>query len=641
MRRALRRHGTVGHGTLTRVIGRRRRGRKLAGWGAPVAVALAVTGCATATAPAGGHTPVYGGVATYAENPATQPAYIFPFDSPSYFSIVNTDDLQYLMYRPLYWYGGAGEPTLNEQLSLAYKPTYKGNVVTIRLKHYMWSNGEQVSAQDVVFWMNMMKTEAPAPHYNWGGYVPGYFPDNVKSYRAVTPTEVQLRLTTSTFSHTWFDNNELSQITPMPQAWDVTKQGRSDCTTRISDCAAVYQYLDSQAGNPPSWPHSSLWSVVDGPWRLTGYSSTGVLTFQFNRGYSGQAQMPKDHITTFVEVPFTSEEAEYNVLQAQGRNTLDVGYLPTVDASLPQPDQSVGQNPVSGYQLQALYTWGLSYAAYNFESHDPMVAVFSQQYFRTAFQDLVNQSEIIQGPLHGYGKLTTGVVGAFPRTMYMSAKEKQGDPYPYNPYAAKTLLLKHGWDVSLKTTTCVRPGTGPDQCGSGVPAQKQLSFTIMYVTGLAWLEAELLQLKENALQLGMHITLQPMNFQDLISRAFGDCGKGPKPHGKCPWAIADWGSPGWSYSPDFLPTGEDIFKYGAGGNIGSYDNPTNENMIDATLRSSNLHLMWQWEDYLTRQLPVVLQPDAPYQLVESIDSLRIGVQSPTLSINPEDWYYVR
>ena len=54
-----------------------------------------------------------------------------------------------------------------------------------------------------------------------------------------------------------------------------------------------------------------------------------------------------------------------------------------------------------------------------------------------------------------------------------------------------------------------------------------------------------------------------------------------------------------------------------------------------------MHLMWKWEDYLTKQLPVMFQPDAPAALLESIASLHIGKQSPTLAITPEDWYYVR
>lgn len=630
MWRALRRHGTIDQGTPGRAAGR---GRRLARWAAPAIASVAVAGCASATASPGGHTPVQGGVVTYALNPATVPKYIFPFAGSAYFSVVNTDNLDYLLYRPLYWYGEGTQPYLNEQLSLAHLPTFQGNVVTIKLKHYKWSNGEQVTAQDVVFWMHMMQVEAPYPNYNWGGYVPGGLPDNVKSVRAVTPTEVQLVLKTSTFSHTWFEYNELSQITPMPLAWDVTARGKSDCATRISDCAAVYQYLNSKAKNPPSWPGSPLWSVVDGPWKLTGYDSQGVLTFRFNPAYSGTVR--KDHITEFKEIPFTSEEAEYNVLQAQGRNTLDVGYLPTVDASLPAPGQAVGQNPVSGYQLQALYAWALSYFPYNFGPMNPLAAVYKQLYFRTAFQDLMNQELIIQGPLHGYGKLTTGVVGDFPRTKYLSKQAKQGDPFPFNLVAAGHLLQNNGWNVQPGgTTTCVHAAL----CGKGVAAGTKLDFTIDYASGLAWLEAELLQLKSYASELGINITLKGMNFQDVINMAAGNCG--PSGRGPCRWAMADWGL-GWSYVPDYLPTGDELFQSHAVANFGQFENKHNDALITATLKSSDPSLMWRWEDYLTSRLPVVLQPNAPYQLVESINNLRIGMQPATLAINPEDWYYVR
>ena len=49
--------------------------------------------------------------------------------------------------------------------------------MTIKLKGYKWSNGETVDAQDVVFWMNMLKADATS----WAAYAPGpgQFPGNV------------------------------------------------------------------------------------------------------------------------------------------------------------------------------------------------------------------------------------------------------------------------------------------------------------------------------------------------------------------------------------------------------------------------------------------------------------------------------
>jgi len=628
MRRGLRRHGTSGYQRRPGAPGRRNLAALAGGL---LALALAGAGCGTGGPQSGGK-PAAGGTATYALPPNTTPNYIFPFTPGKYFSVVNADNLQYLMYRPLYWFGGNGLPYLNKQLSLALPPVYSngGRTVTIKLKNYQWSNGEHVTAQDVVFWMNMMKAvvKVSSATINWGGYVPGEFPDNVLSFKAVTAREVVLTLKGS-YSQQWFTDNELSQITPMPLAWDVTAAGKSDCAFRQQHCIAVFKYLDGQAKNPTAWPKSPLWRVVDGPWQLTGLNSQGKLTFRFNSEYSGHVR--KAHITTFEELPFTSENAEYNVLAAGGGNPIDVGYLPTVNAPVPPPGRAVGANPVPGYRLQPLFTWGLSYFPYNFSSTDPQLAVISQLYFREALQLLENQAAIIQGPLHGYGHLTTGPVGAFPPTKYLSPVARQGDPFPYDPIRARSLLTSHGWTVGANgIASCHKPGTGPTDCGAGVRAGTQLNFTMYYATGITWLESALLQLKSNAAQVGIGIKLIPRTFNNVIGVVYGS--------GK--WEMADWGL-GWSYVPDYLPTGDELFQTGSLANAGHYSNPVDDALIKKTLSNSNRQLMWQWENYLTTQLPVMFQPDAPAQLIETIDSLHIGPQSPTLAINPEDWYFVR
>ena len=70
------------------------------------------------------------------------------------------------MYRPLYWFGRGSQPVLNRSLSLANPPVFNGQKVTITLKHYLWSNGTPVTAQNVVFWLNMML----AVPQDYGGY---------------------------------------------------------------------------------------------------------------------------------------------------------------------------------------------------------------------------------------------------------------------------------------------------------------------------------------------------------------------------------------------------------------------------------------------------------------------------------------
>jgi peptide/nickel transport system substrate-binding protein len=581
---------------------------------------------------------------TYALPAGQTPNFIFPFAPGTVFTIINLDNLIYFLYRPLYWFGEGQSPLLNQKRSLAYPPTYKGKVVTIRLKPGLrWSNGTTITAKNVVFWMNMMKAEAPLN--NWGGYVQHRLPDNVKNIHAVSTYEMQMTII-GKYTPLWFTDNELSQITPMPEAWDRTgPHTTSDCTDHVSDCVAVFNYLDSQAGinQSKTWTTSPLWTVVDGPWHLTGLTAQGVLTFTYNRSYS--LPVPPQHITKFVEVPFTTEQAEFNQLQAGGTNAIDVGYLPTVDAPEPPAGVAIGQNPVSGYTLQPVYTWGLSYIPYNFGYKDPQLAIISQTYFRHAFQLLVNQAEIIQGALHGYGKISTGPVGDTPPTEYLSPQALKGDPYPYNTSQASLILRDHGWQIKNGVTTkCIDPGSGLHQCGKGVERNATLKFDMLFATGNAWVQAAVLQLQTNASYVGIQVNLKGEPFDQVIGTVSNGCGPNPQTPGPCKWELADWGL-GWSYVPDYLPTGDELFATGSIGNIGAYSNSQDDQLINKTLvapsKDKFLSTLYTWQDWLTGQFPVMLQPTPPAYLIESKDSLKIGPQSPTLALTPEEWHYVR
>jgi hypothetical protein len=52
--------------------------------------------------------------------------------------------------------------------------------------------------------------------------------------------------------------------------------------------------------------------------------------------------------------------------------------------------------------------------------------------------------------------------------------------------------------------------------------------------------------------------------------------------------------------------------------------------------------MYQWQDFLATQLPVQWQPNAPYLINEITDNLKgVAPQSTTLTLTPENWYYVK
>jgi len=610
---------------------RRRRARAalaMACGAAAVAATLAACGGGGASGPPAAH-----GTATFALPPGTDPGYIFPFTSSANFSVVNAEDFQYLMYRPLYWFGDGASPTLNAGLSLARPPVYSGRNVTITMKGWKWSNGETVTAQDVVFWIHMLQAVGPA---DWGGYVPGEFPANVSGVRATSPTTLTMTMNKQ-YSPAWFTDNELSQITPMPMAWDVTsltgKPRSGGCTAAVSACAKVYAFLDAQSQDSSQWEFSSIWSVVDGPWRLRSFNPDGSSAFVPNKSYSGS---PKPRLARFQETPFATDAAEYDALRAGATGhgqPVDVGYLPVTDAPDKPAGATAGANPVRGYTLDPLYAWGVNYFPANFQSTTGNGPVIRQLYFREALAYLMDQQAVIQGPLHGYGQLTVGPVGTYPATGYLPAKGAPGDPFPYNPAAARQLLASHGWNVVPGgITTCAVPA----RCGPGIRPGQALSFTLPYATGTGWVAAEMTRLRSGASAAGIALRLEPMPFSQVTAIAGGNC---VTDRASCAWDMANWGG-GWTFVPDYYPTGETQFLTGSSANSAGYSDPRNDALIGQTLTSASALPLQEWQDYLSRQLPVIWQPSGPYQLTEVAGGLRgVTPQSTTLTINPENWYF--
>src|ERR1700742_1336464 len=255
---------------------------------AVAAATLVATACSSSGGGAGsaGHgsatgKPVTGGTATYAELPGSSPNYIFPMLTAAYYSVTNIEQFQRLSFRSLYWIGnGQGQPVVDPAMSLAALPVFSKNnsVVTITLGNYKWSDGKPVTTRDVAFWINLLK----ANKSSFAAYIPGEFPDNLKSYKIVNAKTIVLTLTGS-FNPTWFTYDQLSQITPLPtQVMDKTsasgKVGDYDQTP--SGAKAVFNFLTAQAKDIATYGTNPLWKTVDGPWTLVNYQSGGYAKFQ-------------------------------------------------------------------------------------------------------------------------------------------------------------------------------------------------------------------------------------------------------------------------------------------------------------------------------------------------------------------------
>ena len=109
----------------------------------------------------------------------------------------------------------------------------------------------------------------------------------------------------------------------------------------------------------------------------------------------------------------------------------------------------------------------------------------------------------------------------------------------------------------------------------------------------------------------------------------------------CPWDIANWGG-GWIYSPDYYPTGEEIFASGAGSNFGGYSDPKADALIKATNTSSSLTALYDYENYLAKDLPGIWQPNTQLQLEEVGKNVcGFSPESPLFTWVAEDWYFCK
>lgn len=623
------------------------RTRKLAALALAVGLAagaLGLAACASPGPPGGGSggPPVRGGTAYFAEQPLSPPNYIFPLVSGAYFTVANVNNLQTLLYQPLYWYGDRANPAINYRLSIGNQPVYSdgGRVVTITLKHYVWSNGERVSARDVGFWINLLK----ANKASWASYVPGGFPDNVVSWRALGPSTIQLRLDAS-YNPFWFTYNELSQITPLPIAWDRTSlagPAPSPTAAHLPDTStagarAVYKFLDGEARKVSGYASSPIWSVVSGPWKLASLTSNGTATFVPNPRYSGPV---KPRLAKFVELPFTSAAAEFSVLRAASRATggpgssgqqITVGYVPSND--LPQQPALRAQ----GYQLVRYFPFGFNYLEPNF--NNPKVGpIFRQLYFRQAFQHLINQPGWIHAYYGGLGVPTYSPVPAQPANPYANANASV-NPYPFSLPAARKLLAAHGWKIVPNGhTTCVRPGGGANQCGPGVKAGQPLDFTMMYPSGMPYVDGSMTDLQSVAKQVGIEISLDQVPSATVAQTILSCARSSPA----CSWQLGNYGT-AWVFAPDHYPSGEEIFQTGALGNVNNYSDPAIDRLIIATTRSPASQARAALDAYANQvrlQLPNFWQP-SPGTLITVQSNLRGFAPNAYGFINPEQWYFTK
>jgi peptide/nickel transport system substrate-binding protein len=627
---------------------------------AAMMVGLSACGGSSGGSTQAGGTKVLGGTVNVAETPQAAPTYIWPYENGTNFSTVNAF-FDETMYRPLYYFGNDGNPGEDSSLSIGETPVWSADskTVSVTLKPWKWSNGESVDAQDVAFFLNIYKATAdPATAQNAnnkganGAYVPPsgtqkFFPDNVLSY-TVSGQTITFNLNQA-YSHQWFLENELAQITPMPLAWDVTASGASDCANGVvtsgskleTDCLAVDAYLDAQGSDAKTWTTSPLWSVVDGPWKLKSFDAgSGDYSQVPNPDYSGPVKASLDQVNYVSE---TSDSSEYAVLKHgdTGANSLQVGVIPFEDLNKRNSDgTSVDPLASEGFNESADPLYQYTYYQINYSS-TAFGAVFKQLYFRKALQETIDQEGIVNGVLKGWGYPTEGVVPTYPTSDLESPTEKTNPVPAFNISGAKALLTANGWNTATTPATCTKPGTATGDCGAGITSGEKLEFNMEWATGTSYIQTEVDTMKSDASEAGIQINLQSNTFSGVL----GDnipCNTG-NPAGKaagCTWEALNWGA-GWVYYPDLYPSGEELYETDASSNQGEYNSTEMNTLIANSLTSSDPSALYAYNDYATSQLVSPFFPTAT--TVQAVaKNLHVDANWNLFQEwTPEDWYYTK
>ena len=624
-----------------------RRGTRLAraaAAGAAALLAVGIAACGGSPGSAGGPGPgssspaaVPGGTARVALPADVTLNWIWPYVPPGEASEYNIEGFEKLLYRPLYMFGNNGQSvSVNYALSAADVPTYSdgGKTVTITMKGWKWSDGEPVDASDVIFWLNMMKAQ-PDGYY---GYTPGLLPDNLASYGAAGADTVVLHLK-SAVSSIWFTYNQLAEITPMPAAWDVTSAGAAagsgGCATdsaadQWAKCDAVFGFLSAQSKSARTYATNPIWGVVDGPWKLSGFStaaSGALASFVPNTKYSGSPRPELGGVTYYA---YPDAASEYKALKS---GKLDFGYVPPQDLAPVSGGETVPlTSPLdSDYTLSAAYPFGIQYLALNFDSPTAGPAL-RQLYVRQALQELIDQETMIATVDRGYGYPTSGAVPNQPLSPWVPAIQAAGGaqaPYAFSIGDATALLASHGWKEDGGVLACATPAL----CGPGVAAGTRLSLTLDYPSGTTAAAQEVAIFKADAAQAGIQLKAAARSPAAMASES-ASCEAGQK----CTWDVL---FDGWNFDgPGFEPTGELLFATGASSNPGSYSDSVENKLIGLTHTSDSLTVFQQYATYTAEQLPFIWMPTG-YTVTATSNQLANVSRNPLAMLLPEYWSFTR
>jgi peptide/nickel transport system substrate-binding protein len=524
--------------------------------------------------------PTNGGVVTIAEPPGAGPTYIFPIYPAADASVSTTLEFQQYMWRSLWWSPKGVAPVIDYSQSIAGPPVYSNanKTVTVHLDPgWKWSDGTPITSKDLAFdyWLlegAVNKTVGGSPA-NYGDYTPGLYPDNVTSVATPNASTFVINFNKG-YNQNFIFLEELAVLEPLPfHAWAKTSVGGPIIPfNNLKNAAAIYKFLNAQSNKLSTYGSNPLWQVVDGPFKITSFDpATDGNTLVANPAYTGPV---KPRLAGIDDVAFTSTSAEFDQLLT---GKLDVGFIDFSD--LPQAPSLVSH----GYSVFGYPDFGFAYVGYNFK--DPtgdFDHIISQIYVRQVLAHLQDEPAEIKsrGLYDGAAGQAYGPVPAIPVSPF-TPPNALSNPYPFSIAEAAKQLTNHGWKVVPNgTTTCQNAGSGPKQCGAGIPQGTPMKWNLYYASDATITEGLVEAWVSNLKQVGIDVTLGSKTFNYIT----GELSDVSAPANDKIWAMEDFGG----FTDDYYPTTNELFNTTGSFNQGGFSNPAlDQDIINSEFSPSN------------------------------------------------------
>nr|WP_243239317.1 peptide ABC transporter substrate-binding protein [Sulfobacillus harzensis] len=464
-------------------------------------------------------------------------------------------------FKPLIWLNTHWQIVWKS--SIAKKITYnaQGTVYHVFLnKKWHWSNGQPVTAKDLMFTWNVIKAasaaNAPQP-WPYVGVGTGDIPSGIQSVVENNNYEVTFTLKQPA-NQQWFIYNGLVQFFPLPaQTMDVDGNNWSK----------EIAYLGSLGTNP-----AAMEKVVDGPFILQKAVKNQYWVMVPNPHYDGH----KANVSKLVFDYEGSNDSEYAALKT---GQINVGYLDLSQYGARGALVAQGDKIVPAYLMSDYWT------DLNMRPGSTTRAIFDQLPVRQALEMGIDQQAINKKIYHGFAPPTYGPIPSTPRTKFFDPALKS-NPYPYNPKAGKALLEQNGWK---------------DVNGVMTKGNEKLQFTMLYTTGTESTTQTVELMQQDWAKEGIQVTLKGVSFPEMISMEFNT--SQPKT-----WQMAT-GS-GWAYDgPGWYPSGDGLFNTGAPNGDG-YSSSEEDALINAThqpqaTQAKTMQIFFKYEDYTAKQVPML------------------------------------